>query len=509
MRHVTDWTVMAAAWRRVRASQGANTPGADNIAARDLPSDPPAARVLLQDLAGQLHAGEYTPGPVRRFEIAKPNHPGKTRPIAILNLTDRVVHMALKLVLEPIVEASLGERCYGFRPGRGRYDQLQDVRRLMVSHPDKYAAALSTDIASCFDQLDHRLILDDVSRLVLDQDLVSLFRALLDQVGSGMTGWVRHRRIGVLQGSALSPLIANWNLSRFDRAWRHSHGDLAPLYRYADDLLLLARNEKEAARLRRPLEQCLWRSNRLELAVEKTRVGSLDRGIPLLGLMVRRHHDPFGGRDDIRVFLDPEPFRDVFAEVDRWVEQLDPDRPLGPQFARFNQRLRGWFESYQYAYDSAQAFESLDRHLFVSLRRRLKEMLGCSVAALQQRHHRRLPSGHDTWQADHVSVMSLSALPRKCYRPKLPRSPWESAHVQVQAGPTGRPVAEQAPAVEQTASDGLESDPVLTAIIREARAEAPKKASDAKPSALVDSSPSSNGRSHANAEVEGTSDAAS
>lgn len=132
MRHVADWTVMKVALQRVRSSHGANTPGADRVAARDLPCEPSATRVFLEDLADQLQSGKYYPGPVRRFEIDKPNHPGKTRPLAILILADRVVHMALKLILEPIVEARLGKRCFGSRPGRSRYDQLQAVRQ--ISH---------------------------------------------------------------------------------------------------------------------------------------------------------------------------------------------------------------------------------------------------------------------------------------------------------------------------------------------------------------------------------------
>src|SRR5438034_879212 len=113
MRFVTDWTVLDAAWQRVRSSPGANTPGADRVTARDRPAHPAAARGFLQELADRVQSGTYRPGPVRRFEIAKPGQPDKTRPLAILNLDDRVVHMAVKIVLEPMIEARLGERCFG------------------------------------------------------------------------------------------------------------------------------------------------------------------------------------------------------------------------------------------------------------------------------------------------------------------------------------------------------------------------------------------------------------
>jgi RNA-directed DNA polymerase len=189
---------------------------------------------------------------------------------------------------------------------------------------------------------------DDLEQVSADPDLLSLFRLILNQVGAGLVGWWRQRRVGVLQGSPLSPLLANWNLTRFDRAWRQQNGDRAPLFRYADDLIILARDATAADRLRSQLKRCLRQANRLDLAADKTHVATLDQGVPLLGLMVRRHGDPFVHRHEIRVFIDPDPFRDVLAEIDEWVEQLDPDRSLGGQFARLNERLRGWFDSYQF-----------------------------------------------------------------------------------------------------------------------------------------------------------------
>jgi RNA-directed DNA polymerase len=426
MRFVTDWAVIQEAWRRVRSSPGANTPGADRIAARDLPPGSVETRAFLHDLAEQLQSGQYRPGPVRRFEIPKPHHPDQTRPLAILTLADRVVQMTLKLILEPIVEARLGKRCFGFRPGRNRYDQIQSVRRLVAAHPEEYGAALSADVHSCFDKLDHQLIIDDVRQISGDGDLLGLFRVILNQVGAGQVGWWHKRPIGVLQGSPLSPLLANWNLTRFDLAWRQQHGDRAPLFRYADDLIILARDPGAAEQLRSPLRRCLRQANHLDLAPEKARVATLDDGVPLLGLLVRRHGDPFAHHRDVRIFIDPDPFRDVLAEIDDWVEQLDPDRSLGSQFNRLNDRLRGWFDSYQYAYDAAQAFESLDRHLFVSVRHRLKEILRCSSLVLNSEHHHRLPTGHHTWRADGVCLLVLSALPRRYYQSSRIRPPWET-----------------------------------------------------------------------------------
>ncbi|HKI20800.1 MAG TPA: reverse transcriptase domain-containing protein, partial [Isosphaeraceae bacterium] len=347
------------------------------------------------------------------------------------------------------------------------YDQIQSVRRLVTSHPEEYGAALTADVASCFDKLDHRLIIDDLQQVSADPDLLSLFRLILDQVGAGVAGWWRQRRIGVLQGSPLSPLLANWNLTRFDIAWRQQHGDRAPLFRYADDLIILARDASAADRLRSPLKRCLRQANRLDLAADKTRVATIDEGVPLLGLLIRRHGDPFAHRNEVRIFIDPDPFRDVLAEVDDWVEQLDPDRSLGGQFARLNERLRGWFDSYQYAYDAAQAFESLDRHLFVTVRHRLKEMRGCSSLVLDSEHHHRLPTGHHTWRADGVCLLVLSSLPRRFYQRSRLRPPWETDADSALSGEVPCEGADEAAAEPVIRPDGFQPEPELAATINQ------------------------------------------
>ena len=112
------------------------------------------------------------------------------------------------------------------------------------------------------------------------------------------------------------------------------------------------------------------------------------------------------------------------------------------------------------------------------MRRRLKAMIGCSVAALQDQYHHRLPSGHDTWTSDGQHLLALGALPRKRYRPKRARAPWESLdgpattatrRDRVVTGklpmPGPEPDATSLPAEPQT-------DPVIAGLLRQAVEEA-------------------------------------
>ena len=291
MRLVSDSAVLEAAWKQVAGKGHGRTAGEDGLCAANILANEDGPEAFLHDLAVRLTSGQYVPGAVRRFEIPKPKNPSQKRPLVILTLADRVVHTAIKLVLEPLVDARLGKRCYGFRPGRSRFDELVDVRRMVQQHPHRYAAALTTDIASCFDRVDHDVVRTELRKLLDDGALMGLVDKVLLQVGAGTKGWLRKRRIGLLQGSALSPILANLALAPFDEKWRRDHGNDFPLFRYADDLLVLAPHMDAACGIRRPLARTLRRQSRMELSLDKTTARPLREGVCVLGMRIQRHRE--------------------------------------------------------------------------------------------------------------------------------------------------------------------------------------------------------------------------
>ena len=107
------------AWQKVAANEG--SAGVDGQSVKRFGR---RAREYLQELSEALKSGSYRPQPVKRVEI--PKGPGKTRPLGIPVVKDRIVQTALKMVIEPIFEKEFEESSYGFRPQRGCKDALRD-----------------------------------------------------------------------------------------------------------------------------------------------------------------------------------------------------------------------------------------------------------------------------------------------------------------------------------------------------------------------------------------------
>jgi RNA-directed DNA polymerase len=112
------------AWQRVARNKGAAGVDGQSVERFAL-----QAERYLSELQASLREDSYRPAPVRRVEIPKTD--GKTRPLGIPTVKDRIVQTALKLVIEPIFEVQFRPGSYGFRPGRGCKDALREVDRLL------------------------------------------------------------------------------------------------------------------------------------------------------------------------------------------------------------------------------------------------------------------------------------------------------------------------------------------------------------------------------------------
>jgi RNA-directed DNA polymerase len=161
------------AWDRVRRNKGARTAGVDGIAPRAIGVK---AGALLVGLRDDLKARRFAPTRVR--EKAIPKASGKLRRLGIPTTADRVVQASLKLVLEPIFEADFKPCSYGFRPKRRAQDAIAEI--FYLASPDRnYEWAFEADIEACFDEIDHRALMDRVRRRIGDRRVLALLSAFL------------------------------------------------------------------------------------------------------------------------------------------------------------------------------------------------------------------------------------------------------------------------------------------------------------------------------------------
>jgi group II intron reverse transcriptase/maturase len=224
----------------------------------------------LLDLQDRVHRGSYHPQPVRRVFIPKGD--GKTRPLGIPALEDKIVQQAARMVLEPIYEAQFIGFSYGFRPRRSQHDALD---ALAAAIQRKVSWVLDADIRSFFDTIDHGWMQRFLEHRIGDRRMVRLLMKWL-HAGVMEDGKLREVEEGTPQGGIISPLLANIYLHYALDLWvlrwrkRHARGELY-FVRYADDFVVCLQYEEDALAMRAALAERLAKHG-LELHPDKTRV---------------------------------------------------------------------------------------------------------------------------------------------------------------------------------------------------------------------------------------------
>lgn len=224
----------------------------------------------LLDLENRVHSGGYHPQPVLRVHIPKGD--GKTRPLGIPALEDKIVQQAARMILEPIYEAEFIGFSYGFRPGRSAHDALDALAEAIRR---KVSWVLDADIQSFFDTIEHGHLQRILEHRIGDTRMV---RLLMKWAKAGVMeeGKLHAVQAGTPQGGIISPLLANVYLHYvFDLwvvSWRktQAHGEVY-VVRYADDFVIGLQKEQDAYAIRKALDARLTKFG-LKLHPDKTRV---------------------------------------------------------------------------------------------------------------------------------------------------------------------------------------------------------------------------------------------
>jgi group II intron reverse transcriptase/maturase len=329
--------VLAAAWRRVKANAGAA--GVEGVTIEELAADAPVEAAGRSALREELHCKTYRPAPVRRVKIPKAS--GGFRGLGIPTVRDRVVQMAVDLVLMPIFEADFHPRSFGFRPGCNAHQAVEAIREGWRMGKTEVVDA---DLAQSFDPIPHQPLMRQVARRVSDGAILKLIKGWLrapimaEEEGGGRK--MKAKACGTPQGGVISPLLANIHLHPLDEGVNDRCQQKPRMIRYADDLVILCR-PGEGCGMKGRLAR--WRQSRgLALNETKTRVlQSRSRGFEFLGFSFRWQQSKKGTP---YMHTEPSPAAEqaLRDRVRARTRRPTTWRATGEVVREINQVTRGW-----------------------------------------------------------------------------------------------------------------------------------------------------------------------
>ena len=403
MELITSEENIRLAYRNIKRNAGSTTSGVDNYTIKDI--EKISAEKLVEIIQNKFRF--YKSKPVRRVEIPKPN--GKTRPLGIPTIIDRIAQQCILQVLEPICEAKFHEQNNGFRPNRSAEHALaQCYRMIQIQH---LHFVVDIDIQGFFDNVNHsKLIRQMWSMGIRDKKLICVIKQMLKAPIILPDGTKSYPTKGTPQGGMLSPLLANIVLNELDW-WISSQWETMPTHtkyqprirkngtvtntnrfrilkesrlkeiyivRYADDFKIFCRKRNDADKIFTAVKKWLKERLKLDISEEKSRVVNLKkRSSEFLGFELKAVRK--GKKYVVQSHMSEKSKKRVAGTLKRKIVEIEHSKDakeLGIQVRHYNTIVFGIHNYYRIAThiscDCSKIYDVIRKVIYNRLRYKLK-----------------------------------------------------------------------------------------------------------------------------------------
>ena len=262
----------------------------------------------------------FKPTPVRRVEIPKPGGKG-IRLLGVPIIKDRVLHMAIKIVLEPILDPTFSKNSFGFRPGKNQQQAVQQAQEIVQSGKEH---VVDIDLSKFFDRINHDRLIYRLKLHIKDPRILRLIGVIL-RGGIMIDGVKTPSEEGSVQGSPLSPLLSNVVLDELDKELEKRNLEFC---RFADDCNIFAKSQRAADRIMSSIKKFIEKRLKLKVNEEKSKTRKSNEvkflGMTIIEGAIAISKAAFNKAMDKVKSLIPRgshlPFEKALAEVNKWYQ---------------------------------------------------------------------------------------------------------------------------------------------------------------------------------------------